>query len=208
MITKELISNGYNTIVIAVDSKHSLKEIDNTIKTLKTYQSFAASTKKPISMFYIENTSRREADERAIRFINLLSLLVNKDHTAEFDTADLSNFINFHKVTDNTPTVSIIEINANENIVPEKNTSIVSTILVTTDAHSTINPATPEYLSTCVVTDPNYRNEDIRVDNVLGKLVLIVEQLEELVNNHQNNKKLNKFKDLTVVANTDDGIVL
>lgn len=214
MVTKELISKGYNVIVIAVDSQHSVKEIDNTVKTLKTYQSFSDLTKKPISMFYIENTSRKEADQHAIRFINLLSLLVNKDHTAEFDTADLSNFINFTNVTDNQPSVSIIEINANETVIPEKGTSLVSTILVTTksDGALSINPtiaaAKPEYLATCIVTDANYRNEDLRVDNVIGKLPLMVTALEESIQKHKDNKQLNKIVDMKVGPTNSDGLVL
>ena len=208
MIAKELISAGYNTIVIAIDSKHSVKEMDNTIKTLKTYQSFSDATKKAISMFYIENTSRKEADQRAIWFINLLSLLVNKNKTTEFDTKDLSNFINFNKVTDNRPTVSVIEISGNDAITPEKNTSIVSTILVTKSTDSIIQPATPEYLATCIVTDDHYRNEDLRMDNILGKLSLIVAELDKTIQEHKDNKRINKFNDLEVDTDNEDGIVL
>lgn len=208
MVTKELISRGYNAIVIGIDSRHSMKEIDNTIKTLKTFQSFADSVKKCISLFYIENNSRKEADQRAIRFINLMSLLVNKDQTSEFDTADLSNYINFNKVTDNKPTVSIIEINPNEDLVTEKNTSVVSTILVTTNSHNTIVGNKPEYLSTCVVTDPNYNNEDMRVDNLLGKLAVVIDDLDKEIQTHHDNKKLNKFKEVIVEATTRDGVVL
>ena len=208
MITRELIKNGHNTIVIAIDSKHSLKELDNTVKTLKTYKSFADNTQKCISLFYIENNTRKEADQQAIRFINLMSLLVNKEHTSEFDTTDLSNFINYTRVSDNTPSVSIIDINANENGISEKNTTLVGTILVTTDQNATIAEPTPEYLATCIVTDPNYKNEDIRIDNLLGKLSIIVSNLESLIQKHQDNKKLNKHNDITVIANTDDGLIL
>lgn len=208
LITKELISKGYNTIVIGIDSKHSIIELNNTIKTLKTFKSISDTVKKSISLFYIENTSRKEADKNAINFINLLSLLVNKEHTSEFDNTDLSNFINYDKVTENSPSVTILDISPNETIIPEKNTNIVSTILVTKDQHSVICQVTPEYLSTCVVTDPNYRNEDIRIDNILGKLAVIVHNLEDEIKSYQDNKKLNKYKDIEVTSSTDDGVVL
>lgn len=208
VLARELIKQGYNVIVIAVDSVHSVKEIDNSIKALMTYKSFSNSIKKAISLFYIQNKSRKDADQRAIHFINMMSLLVNKEHTEEFDTSDLRNFINFDNVTENEPSVSVIEINPNESIVPEKNTNIVSTILLTTDKNSTINEVIPEYLSTCIVTDKNYKNEDIRIDNTLGKLTLIVESLESLKKEHQENKKLSKHKELVVEASTEDGVVL
>lgn len=208
LITKELIRNGHNTIVIAIDSKHSVKELDNTIKAFKTYKSFSDGVKKAISIFYIENSNRKDSDNRAVWFINLLALLVNRQHTEEFDTTDLTNFINFDRVTDNVATVSILEVNENETITPEKNTTIVSSILLTTDKHSTIKPVVPEYLSTCVVTDPQYKNEDIRLDNILGKLSIIVDQLDKENKELQDNKKVNKFKELEIETSTKGDVVL
>lgn len=208
LVAKELIRNGHNTIVIAIDSKHSVKELDNTIKTFKTYKSISDGIKKAVSIFYIENSNRKESDNKAVWFINLLSLLVNRQHTEEFDTTDLTNFINFDRVTDNIPTVSILEVNENETINPEKNTTIVSSILLTTDKHSTIKPVVPEYLSTCIVTDPQYKNEDIRVDNILGKLSIIVEEMEREIKDLQDNKKINKFKELEVSNSNSDDVVL
>lgn len=208
LVTKELIRNGHNTIVIAIDSKHSVKELDNTIKAFKTYKSISDGVKKAISIFYIENSNRKESDNKAVWFINLLSLLVNKQHTEEFDTTDLTNFINFDRVTDNSPTVSILEVNENEIINPEKNTTIVSSILLTTDKHSTIKPVVPEYLSTCLVTDPQYKNEDIRVDNILGKLSIIVAGMESEIKELQDNKKVNKFKELEVEGYNKGEVIL
>jgi len=208
LVTKELIRQGHNTIVIAIDSKHSVKELDNTIKAFQTYKSISNGIKKAISIFYIENSNRKESDNKAVWFINLLSLLVNKEQTEEFDTTDLTNFINFDRVTDNAPTVSILEVNENETITPEKNTTIVSSILLTTDKHSVIKPVVPEYLSTCVVTDPQYKNEDIRVDNILGKLSIIVDEMERQHKEHKDNKKVNKFKELEVQGSNSDDVVL
>lgn len=208
MITKQLIETGLNTIAIGIDSKNSLIELDNTIKTLKTYKSISDTVKKAISLYYIENTIRRKADEEAINFINLLALLIDKYNTEEFDTSDLKNFINFDKVTDNAPSVSIIDVSANTEITPEKNTVVVSSILVTKDKHTTIKPVIPEYLSTCIVTDPNYRVEDLRINNTLGKLSIIVDNLEKQIKEYQDNKKINKFKEIENIESNSDGIVL
>lgn len=208
VMARELVKQGFTVFVVVIDSTTSVIEIDNCIKTLKTYKSFSNGLKKSFSIYPIHNGSRKEADGRAISFINLLSLLVNKEHTEEFDTSDLRNFVNFDNVTDNEPNVSIIEINANESIVPEKNTSIVSTVLLTTDKNSSIKPVIPEYLSVCVVTDKNYKNEDIRIDNVLGKLSLIVGGYEAQKKECSDNKRINKFNDVEVGETTDDGAVV
>ena len=208
LICKELISNGHNTIVVGVDSKHSLIEIRNSMKTLLTFKSISASVNKCISLFHVSNTTRKEADQTAIRFINLLSVLVNRKNTDEFDTRDLRNFINFNTVTDNNPSVSILEVGTNQPLTPEKGTVVVSSIFMTTDRNSTIHPVVPEYLSTCIVTDSNFNLEDIRIDNILGKLSIIIDQFERDIQLQTDNKKINKFKEVEVIGATDDGMVL
>lgn len=208
LITKHLIENDYNTIVIGIDSKNSIIELDNAIKTLKTYKSISDMTKKSISLYYIENVTRKKADEEAINFINLASMLVNKHIIEEFDTSDLKNFLNFNKVSDNSPSVGIIDINPNTEIIPEKNTAIVSSILVTKDKQAVIKPVIPEYFSTCIIVDPNYRTEDMRINNVLGKLSIIVDNLENEIKEYRDNKKINKFKEIENIKANSDGIVL
>jgi len=208
IVAKKLITEGFNTIIIGIDSKHSIIEIENSIKTLKSYKGISDTSKKSVTVYYVENTSRKEADQQVIRFINLMSLLTNKALTEEFDTTDLHHFINPEKVTDNKPTVGIIDISANEEIVPAKNTTIVSTILLTSSHESTISEIKPEYLATCIVTDKNYKNEDIRIDNIYGSLGIIIDGLEKEVTVLKDNKRINKHKDIEVTGATNEGIIL
>lgn len=207
LISKELIDSGANTIVIVIDSKSSVIELNNCVKTLKTFKGVSDQTGKSVSMLYVPNTSRKEADNDCLYFIELMSLLTNTGLTEEFDVTDLHNFINFDKVTDNSPDVSVINLSVNEVVTPSKNTSIVSTILLTKEAGTDIHPVTPEYLATCVVTDKAFKNEDIRIDNVLGQLAIIIDELESEIKEHSDNKRINKFKQVEVDSN-DDGVVL
>lgn len=208
LITKELVKRGCSTVVIGIDSLTSVLERTNTANTLKSYRGIADTTGKPVSMYYIENTTRSEADGRAIQFINLLSLLIDKSVTEEFDTADLRSFIYFDKVTDNKPTVAILEVRPNEVSTAEKGTSIVGSILITKDKESTIHGNYPEYLATCVVSDPGYKNEDIRLNSLLGKLSNILDGLEKQTQEHQDAKRVNKIKDVDLSGCNDDGMAL
>lgn len=208
LLVKELISSGKNTIVIGIDSRHSVIELNNSVKTLKTYKSISDATGKSISLFYIENHSRKEADQQAMHFINLLTLLVDKENTDEFDVTDLRNFINFDKTTDNNPSVSVLTVGQNEPVTPEKNTTVVSTILVTTDRNATIYPVTPEYLATCIVSDKSFDIGDVRIDNSLGKLSIIVDHLDGEIKQYNDNKKVNKFKELDVSGSLTGDVVL
>lgn len=207
MLVRHLLDANKNVVVIGIDSKHSVIELNNTIKTLKTYKSISDITKKSISLCYIENTSREEADNKAIWVINLIAALTSKESTEEFDTSDLSNFINFDKVTENSPNVTMVNFTDNIPIVPEKNTNIVSSILMTSDVNVGIHPVIPEYLSTCVVKDASATKVNIRIDNVLGKLSLTIDELEKQIKEFQDNKKVNKYKDLSVEGN-ESGLVL
>ena len=208
LIAKELINQGHSTIVIGVDSCGSLVELSNSVKTLKTYQSISRQIGKPIPLYYVSQPSRSEADRQALSFINLLTLVIDKKRTAEFDNSDLKSFLYFNKTTVNEPSVSIIEVVPNEEFIPEKNTSVVTTILVTTKKDSVIQPVIPEYLATCLVTDTEYKNEDARINALLGKLSLIIDNLDASIRQLEDNKKINKIREMEVCDSNADGIVL
>lgn len=208
LVSKELISQGYNTIVIGVNSADSMIEISNAVKTLKTYQAISKQINKPIPLYYINQQLRSDADRQALSFISLMALVIDKKRTAEFDNSDLKSFLYFNKTTSNDPSVSILEVVPNEQLVPEKNTSIVTSILVTTKKDVSIQPVLPEYLATCLVTDPEYKNEDSRINSLLGSLALIIESLEANIRALQDLKQINKVRELTVEGHNADGIVL
>jgi len=208
-IIKELISRDLPVIVVAIDSRSSVIELQNSVNTLKTFRGVSSVSKKTVSIFYIENTNRKEADQRAAQFINLLTVLTDKEKTEECDVTDLYNFINLDEVTDNKPSVAFLEVGQNEPVTPEKGVVVATTILVTSDRNATIHPVTPEYLSTCIVTDPDYKLDDIRIDNTLGRLTKVIDKLEVELKQHSDNKKVNKFSDIDVDEHTDEfGFVL
>lgn len=207
-IIRELLVQDKPVIVIGVDSTTSGIEINNSVKSLKTLKAISNQVGQSVSLFYVENTSRKEADKLVINFINLLALLTDKNNTEEFDSTDLRNFVQFQHVTEYEPDVAILEISPNEVIIPEKGTVVVSSILLTTDTDTQISEVLPEYLATCIITDQDYVNQDIRVDNVLGKLTILVDRLEVKLKEMEDNRRINKYKEVEVTNATDDGILL
>ncbi len=206
LLASHLVDSGKNTVAIGVVSEQSTTEIDNAKKSLRSYRGRVNAIEKPISLFYVEGNTRSEADKTALHLINLLALLVDKKHTEEFDTADLKSFLFFDRVTDNAPTVAILDVMPNEAFNPEKGTSVVGTILMTKDSGARIEPVLPEYMSTCLVTDPAYKNEDIRINSVLGKFSLILDNLENKLKTQSDTKHLNKVRDVEVKPTRDDGM--
>jgi hypothetical protein len=208
LIVKRLLEDNKNVLVLAIDSKHSVIEINNTIKTLKTFKSVSNTINKNVSIVYFDNVNRTEIDNKCVSTVELMTLLVDKHRTEEFDISDLHNFLNFDKVTDTKPNVSFVELRANDTIEQEKNTSLVSTILLTKDRNSTITSTLPEYLATCVVTDKDYNLGDVRIDNIVGLLAITIEQLEAQIKDLSDNKRVNKVRTIEVVSENDDGMIL
>lgn len=209
LITKKLIENGHSTIVIGIDSTNSAIEIENSVKTLKSYKSISNATGKPIALYYVENNVREEADKEVLDFINVIgNILLNTQITEEFDLTDLHNFINYDNVTENDPDVGILTVSPNVEYVGEKNTHVVSSIFITNNPNSKISNPKPDYLATCIVTDPDYSEVDTRIDNTIGKLPIIIEHLEKELEVLKENRKTIKVKSLEVNSNTEDGLVL
>jgi hypothetical protein len=207
LVAKELIKNGYNTIVIGIDSRGSIIELKNTQKTLLTYRSISSTENKPVALFYVENLDRKKADDEAIAFVKLMTVITDTRIVQEFDISDLTNFINFDKVSDNSPSVALLEIAKNEPSTETKGTAIVTTILIGKDKNVGICDPIPEYLAQCVITDNMFDQDNIRIDAVLGKLSQVVGNIDSKIKALEDNKKVNRHKDVEANGNSD-GIVL
>lgn len=210
LVTKALIENDSPVIVIAIESRGSIIEINNTINTLKTFQSISEKLQRSICLRYVENNKRGVADEDAVNLVEALIRITDRDLVSEFDTADIHNFINFDRVTDNDPTVSILEINPNSPDVTRKGVNYVSTILISTDKEATIQDpdSRPDYLASCLALEESYFTQDMRLDNVTGSLVMIVDDLQKEMQALKERRTINKVKTLEVEGSNDDGIVL
>ena len=66
----------------------------------------------------------------------------------------------------------------------------------------------PEYLAHCIVTDVNYSNDDMRIDNIIGLLGIILNDLETQVKQLEDKKQINKVKDVEVQPTNSDGLVI
>lgn len=110
-LVKELLSRDATVIVIAVSSQTSSIEIDNTIKTLKSYEAISQNLQVPVPMVYIENKpgkKRSESDDEAFISILKFCILFSRQNK-ELDSADLRNWLNYTKVTSYDPHLVTID---------------------------------------------------------------------------------------------------
>lgn len=101
LLTSELLDSAVPTIVITIGSSETVLDAQNTLKTLKSYESISRMRKAPVIMSYFENnasTNRDYSDTAAISNVMALCVLFSRENH-ELDSKDLFNFLRYDKVT-------------------------------------------------------------------------------------------------------------
>lgn len=100
LLSSELLAHK-NVIVFLIGSADSRIEAENTVKTLKSYEMISKKREQPILLSYFQNSTtmtRAQVDKEIIRQLMYVSLFFSGDN-AELDSADLSNFLHYPRVT-------------------------------------------------------------------------------------------------------------
>ena len=101
VLVSELKARGEQVIVILAGSTASRIEIENTIKTLKSYESIAHKRNSPVVTHYLENSAEnnRTAVNKMVRSgVSLLCGLFSGQNE-ELDSADLKSWMEFLQFT-------------------------------------------------------------------------------------------------------------
>lgn len=94
-LVSELLNEGQQVVAIVIGSTNSQIEVENTEKSLKTYDALARKYDCPVVVHYLENSvtaSRKVVDGGAAAAIQALLRLYSGLNT-EMDSADLRNWI-------------------------------------------------------------------------------------------------------------------
>lgn len=106
-LVSELLSMDLPTVVVLVGSAESKLDVDNTLKTIKSYEAVAKLRQAPVVVAYFENcaeTPRGKVDAAAESVITSLCGLFSRQNR-EMDSKDLYNFLRFERVTSFQPGV-------------------------------------------------------------------------------------------------------
>ncbi len=208
LLAGRLLEEGKTVICVGVESVTSGVEVENSIFTMLSYKGVANKAGRCLSILYVSESSKADADDRVVWFLKLMSLITDKEAVARFDSKDLGNFIDFPKTSAKSSTVSVLEISKNEAYVVEKGTAVASTVHITTDDRNEIDAPFPEHLSKCLIvaeTETDY--QDLRLDNIIGQHALLVNRLESLQQKLADEKTMNKVAEVQVRGGNDDGLV-
>ena len=145
-LVQELLQRNIPVIVITVGSTDSRIELENTIKTLKSYEAIAQLRKVPVNALYYENSKsmvRSEVDKNAQQAIVLLSALFSRQNK-ELDSSDLYNWLSYNKVTSYAPHLSYMDFFPKE-VKVERPASVISVATLTTQGDDTSTGSNVEY---------------------------------------------------------------
>jgi hypothetical protein len=215
ILVSELLSRDANVIVITIGSTASKIEIENTSKTLKSYELISQRRGMPVVCHYRENStsvSRSQVDSEVQTAIILLAAMFSGDNR-ELDSADLKNFINYHLVTSYTPRLSMLEFFSKE-IHLGKNQSLVSAVTLVDDVANSYITHPVEYQAVGYMPDsikPSVSVEPPIHGCVLtGNFNAIVEALDSRLKDFGEVRKVVVERSIVAadVVSTDIGVIL
>lgn len=193
-LVQELLLRNLPVIVITVGSTDSRIELENTIKTLKSYDAIAQIRKAPVVSMYFENkkdSPRRDNDENICKSITALAALYSKENK-ELDSSDLHNWLFYNRVTSYDPHLSHLDFYPKD-IKISKPKSVISVATLLTEGSDTGTNANVEYQ--CVgYTDQGIMklidgNEPLHFGIVDGVFTTIVKDLNKALSEFDEEKK-------------------
>ncbi len=215
ILVSQLLDRGEDVIVIAIGSTSSRIETENTLKTLKSYEMISQKRETPVIMAYRENSQKKpraDVDGEVEMLIATLAVMFSGNNR-ELDSSDLSNFLNYQKVTNFKPKLSHLDIFSG-NVTLTKGQALVSLVTLmdsTSDAESGV---LTDYQAVGFIpeTAKAYLGQQLPIHAavVSGYFNGVAEALEAKISSYDEVRKSIVEKPITDrnTQATDDGIVL
>jgi len=217
VITNQLLKADKLVVVILIGVTDSKIDLDNTIKTIKSYAGVSASNEKPICMSYFENSSevpRKQIDASIVSVVGAMSILLSGMNEG-LDSRDLYNFLNFNRVTSYGPQLATLTVHTGSFPQQIETDSVISVSSIAVSGSEVKLPLVPDYRCDGFISDK--AGKDI-IDNLPFFFVLQSGFLEERTSDLTKlNKELDQARLARVKAKpileydeptTGDGLVL
>jgi hypothetical protein len=193
-LVQELLQRNIPVVVITVGSTDSRIELENTIKTLKSYDAIAQIRKAPVNSMYFQNSKespRRDNDANICMNIIALLALFSKQNK-ELDSSDLHNWLFYNRVTSYDPHLSHLDFYWGDvKIAKPKSVITVATLL--NDGEDTSTSANVEYQCVGYTTKEMMTflkaESPLHVAIVDGVFTIIVKELNKALSEFDEEKK-------------------
>ena len=169
-LLKELLSRDKNVLVVGVSSSDSRIEIENSVKTMKSYEAISKMCEKPVVMMHNENTAdsiRQTINSDIKEEVVQLAALFSRQNK-ELDSADLRNWLNYTRITELEPKLVFMGITHGK--VEGMKSNIVSVATLAHEGHNTNLGTTVEYQ--CVGYIPSENETTIKLESAVHYMLL------------------------------------
>lgn len=159
-LTSELHARGHNVVVLGIGSTSSVKEVENTLKTLQSYSNVAKNRNRPVVMGYYENVpgkyTPKQVDGELLADVEVLLTLFSVASIAGtgLDTTDLRNWLDYTKAC-NYPArlMAFAAINSKNPTVPDMFNHVVSVATLSNDIDTAFFGQTVDYHCTGILEE-------------------------------------------------------
>ena len=209
---RELIKQGKPVVAIVIGSEESAIRRKNTLNSIKSLDNLARELGTPIVAFYVHNSpgvKRSEVDVRCRYVMAALSILASRQNR-ELDSADLANWLNFSKVTQVEPQLSLLHVYDNPEDV-DQSTEPVSIASLLKDPDEATFSVVPEYSTTGYPRERPESFKQLHFVITIDGVQKIDKMLNERLTDAQKQAAARVKQDSIVKADdhvTSDGLVL
>lgn len=213
LLLAELLRQDYTAVCIVVGSDESTITAKNTHNTLKSLESIAQRTEKPVVMYYEQNDRERKRSDVNNQIYLVLSMLAILAHrrNREIDTKDLANWAQFHRTTSVNPQLAQFEVFTS----PEQATDVVrdpiSAVSIYGDEDADPINMVPEYHAAGYLREPFDQFNEIHFIISIDAIPNIVSNIKETLDQYQSQRD-SRVKQQSILNQddqpTDDGLVL
>lgn len=201
------MKRGENVVVFTIGSTSSKIEIVNTINTLKSYEMISKKRGKAVNVLYDENSvdrSRGVVDKNIYIQLVFLAVIFSGDNK-ELDSSDLSNMLNYDRVTSFEPRLSALELHTGD-IDIEKDMHVVTVATIVDDTTSSELNVPVEYQAVGYVTDDVKSKLEVELPlhlvTTFGFFNRKINELESRLKEHEEARLIVDAK--TIIDNTED----
>lgn len=177
VLVSQLLEQGKPVIVVLVGGTDSLKELENTIKTIESYESIATFRKKPVVCVYYENTAemlRNEVNSLARSSLGIIAAYFSGENS-ELDSTDLYNWLNYNNVTTFEPKLVALQFYQGK-VTVDKSATLISAATLAVEGVNTSIDHPIEYQCVGYVDEAVFASTGMEscmhaviVDGVMGK---------------------------------------
>lgn len=116
-IVSELLQQDKHVVCFVVGSAESTTRVNNTIRTLKSYDGICRVRSKPVVMLYLQNSVSKSAVDQNMVHATMFTSLFYSGRNHGVDSKDLYHLLNFQKVTSHEAQVASLNFFTDE--IPE-----------------------------------------------------------------------------------------